>query len=207
MKINVGLIGFGTVGTGVVRVLNENGPIIKDKLGCEIFLKRIADLDLSRDRGVKIEEGVLTKNADDIINDPEISIVIELIGGTTAAKDLIMRAFESGKHVVTANKALLSIHGKEISIHGKEIFESAAARELAIGFEASVGGGIPIIKALREGLLANRVESIYGIINGTANYILTKMTSEGRKFEDVLAMAQEKKRVMPNRTQPMTWRG
>jgi homoserine dehydrogenase len=193
MKINVGLIGFGTVGTGVVRVLQENGPIIRDKLGCEVFLKRIADLDLSRDRGVKVKKGVLTENADEIINDPEISIVIELIGGTTAAKDLIMRALESGKHVVTANKALLSTHGKEV-------FQSAAAKELTIGFEASVGGGIPIIKALREGLSANRVESIYGIINGTANYILTKMTSEGRRFEDVLARAQKKGYAEPDPT-------
>jgi homoserine dehydrogenase len=185
MKINVGLIGFGTVGTGVVRVLKENASVIRDKLGCDVFLKRIADTDLIRDRGVKVEEGVLTENADDVINDPDISIVVELIGGTTAAKDLIMRALNGGKHVVTANKALLSTHGKEI-------FQTAEQKGLAIGFEASVGGGIPIIKALREGLSANRVDSIYGIINGTANYILTKMTSEGRKFEDVLAQAQKK---------------
>ncbi len=185
MAINVGLIGFGTVGTGVVRVLKENASVIRDKLGCEVSLKRIADLDTKTDRGVKVEKGVLTENADDVINDPDIAIVIELIGGTTVAKDIILKAFEKGKHVVTANKALLSTHGAEI-------FQAASSKSLAIGFEASVGGGIPILKALREGLSANRIESIYGIINGTANYILTKMESEGRKFEEVLASAQEK---------------
>jgi homoserine dehydrogenase len=185
MAINVGLIGFGTVGTGVVRILKENASAIRDKLGCEVSLKRIADLDIKTDRGVKVEKGILTEKADDVINDPDISIVIELIGGTTVAKDFILSSFKKGKHVVTANKALLSTHGPEI-------FQAAVDKSLAIGFEASVGGGIPIIKALREGLSANRIESIYGIINGTANYILTKMESEGRKFEEVLAIAQEK---------------
>jgi homoserine dehydrogenase len=185
MAINVGLIGFGTVGTGVVRILKENASVIRDKLGCEVSLKRIADLDTKTDRGVRVEKGILTENADDVINDPDIAIVIELIGGTTVAKDIILKALEKGKHVVTANKALLSTHGSEI-------FQAASSKSLAIGFEASVGGGIPILKALREGLSANRIESIYGIINGTANYILTKMESEGRKFEEVLASAQEK---------------
>ena len=184
-RINVGLIGFGTVGTGVVRVLKENASIIKDKLGCELVLKRIADRDTTRDRGVKLEEGVLTTDAMEVINDPEISIVIELVGGTGIAKDFIMEAVGRGKHVVTANKALLSTHGREI-------FKKASEKGVDIGFEASVGGGIPVIKALREGLAANRIESIYGIINGTANYILSKMTNEGGKFEDVLRRAQEK---------------
>jgi homoserine dehydrogenase len=185
MGINVGLIGFGTVGTGVVKVLMDNPSVIRDKLGCDVTLKRIADLDTKRDRGVKIEKGVLTGNADDILNDPEISVVIELIGGTTVAKDIILKALKGGKHVVTANKALLSTHGKEI-------FRAAEAKGLSIGFEASVGGGIPIIKALREGLSPNRIDSIYGIINGTANYILTEMETEGGKFEEVLKSAQEK---------------
>ncbi|MBI4950277.1 MAG: homoserine dehydrogenase [Deltaproteobacteria bacterium] len=184
-KIYAGLIGFGTVGTGVVKVLKENAALIKDRLGCELVLKRVADKDVSRDRGVKLDDGVLTSDAMDIINDPEISIVIELVGGTGIAKTFIMEALSAGKHVVTANKALLSTHGKEI-------FQKAAEKKLDIGFEASVGGGIPVIKALREGLAANRIESIYGIINGTANYILSKMTNEGGKFEDVLRRAQEK---------------
>lgn len=184
-RINVGLIGFGTVGTGVVRVLKENAEVIKDKLGCELVLKRIADKDTARDRGVKVEDGVLTTDAMDVINDPEIAIVVELVGGTGIAKTFIMEALERGKHVVTANKALLSTHGKEI-------FKKASEKGVDVYFEASVGGGIPVIKALREGLAANRIESLYGIINGTANYILSKMTNDGGKFEDVLRRAQEK---------------
>ena len=184
-KINVGLIGLGTVGTGVAKVLKENSAVIRERLGAEVVLKRVADKDLTKDRGIKFDEGVLSSDAKDVLNDPEISIVIELVGGTGIAKNFILDALERGKHVVTANKALLSTHGKEI-------FEKAAQKGLDIGFEASVGGGIPIIKALREGLAANRIESIYGIINGTANYILSKMTNEGGKFEDVLRRAQEK---------------
>lgn len=184
-RINVGLIGFGTVGTGVVKVLKENAALIKDKLGCELHLKRIADKDITRDRGVKLDDGVLTTDARELINDPEIKIIIELVGGTGIAKEFIMEALDKGKHVVTANKALLSTHGKEI-------FAKATQKGLDIGFEASVGGGIPVIKALREGLAANKIDSIYGIINGTANYILSKMTNEGGKFEDVLRRAQEK---------------
>ncbi|MBI5560590.1 MAG: homoserine dehydrogenase [Deltaproteobacteria bacterium] len=184
-KIKVGLIGFGTVGTGVVRVLRENSSVIKDKLGCEVVLKRIADRDIIRKRETDVPGDILTTDVDSIINDPEIAIVIELIGGLEAAGDIIVKALKKGKHVVTANKALLSTRGKELfSLAGKEGCD--------VGFEASVGGGIPIIKALREGLAANRVESIYGIINGTANYILSKMTNEGGKFETVLKEAQKK---------------
>ncbi|MEE9614768.1 MAG: homoserine dehydrogenase [Thermodesulfobacteriota bacterium] len=184
-KINVGLIGFGTVGTGVVKILKDNAGVLRDKLGCEVILKKVADRDTKRDRGVELEKGVLVSDASEILNDPEISIVIELIGGTTAAKDITLEALKKGKHVATANKALLSTHAREI-------FEAAAKGGLNIGFEASVAGGIPIIKALREGLAANRIESMYGIINGTANYILTKMSKEGGKFEGVLAQAQKK---------------
>lgn len=184
-KINVGLIGFGTVGTGVVRVVKENAGIIRDKLGAELVIKKVADKDLTRDRGIKLDEGVLTPDAREIINDPEIPVVIELVGGTGIARDFIMEALSAGKHVVTANKALLSTHGREI-------FRKAGEAGLEVGFEASVGGGIPIIKALREGLVANKIDSIYGIINGTSNYILSKMTNEGGKFEDVLRRAQEK---------------
>ena len=184
-KINVGLIGFGTVGTGAVKIINDNAALLKERLGAELVLKRVADTDIVRDRGVKLEEGVLTKDAYDIINDPEIAVVIELVGGTGVAKKFIMEALEKGKHIVTANKALLSTHGAEI-------FKKASEKNCDVYFEASVGGGIPVIKALREGLCANRIESIYGIINGTANFILSKMTNDGGKFDDVLKKAQEK---------------
>ncbi|MBI3752487.1 MAG: homoserine dehydrogenase, partial [Deltaproteobacteria bacterium] len=184
-KLNIGLIGFGTVGTGVVKVLKENAKVIQERLGAEIVLKKIADKDTTRDRGVDVEKSVLTTDANDIINDPSISIVIELAGGIEPAKTFILKALNNKKHVVTANKALLSQHGKEI-------FKTASQNGVDIGFEASVGGGIPIIKALKEGLVANKINSIYGIINGTANYILSKMTNEGGKFEDVLKKAQEK---------------
>lgn len=184
-KINIGLIGFGTVGTGVVKVLKENAKTIQERLGAEIILKRIADKDTTRDRGVEVDKSVLITDANEIINDPSISIVIELVGGIEPAKTFILKALNNKKHVVTANKALLSQHGEEI-------FKTASANNVDIGFEASVGGGIPIIKALKEGLVANKINSIYGIINGTANYILSKMTNEGGKFEDVLKKAQEK---------------
>ncbi|MDP2682858.1 MAG: homoserine dehydrogenase [Deltaproteobacteria bacterium] len=184
-KINIGLIGFGTVGTGLVKVLKENAKVIQERLGAEIVLKKIADKDITRDRGVEIDKSIITTDANDIINDPSINIVIELVGGIEPAKTFILKALNNKKHVVTANKALLSQHGEEI-------FKTAAKNNVDIGFEASVGGGIPIIKALKEGLVANKINSIYGIINGTANYILSKMTNEGGKFEDVLKKAQEK---------------
>jgi homoserine dehydrogenase len=184
-KINVGLIGFGTVGTGVAKVLMNNADVIKKRLGSELVLKRVADKDVTRDRGIKLPGGVLTSDANDVLNDPEISIVIELVGGTTIAKDFILKALANNKHVVTANKALLSAHGREI-------FNAAKSKKLQVGFEASVAGGIPVLKALKEGLSANRIDSIYGIINGTANYILDRMTNEGASFEDVLKDAQAK---------------
>ena len=184
-KINIGLIGFGTVGTGVVKVLKENAKTIQERLGAELVLKKIADKDIVRDRGIEVDKSMLTTDANEILNDHSISIIIELVGGIEPAKTYILKALNHKKHVVTANKALLSQHGEEI-------FKAAAKNNVDIGFEASVGGGIPIIKALKEGLVANRINSIYGIINGTANYILSKMTNEGGRFEDVLKKAQEK---------------
>ncbi len=184
-KIYAGLIGFGTIGAGVARVLTENTQIIKERLGVELVLKRIADLDITSDRGVEIDKDILTTNAADIIDDPQISIVIELVGGYEPAKSFILSAIKKGKHVVTANKALLSSHGKEI-------FESACKNNIDVAFEASVGGGIPIIKSIKESLCANRIESLYGIINGTANYILSKMTNEGDEYDSALKTAQSK---------------
>ena len=182
-KIGVGIIGFGTVGTGVAKVLLGQGDLLQRRLGAELELVGIADLDLKRDRGVRIPKKILTKDARRLIEDPRIQIVVELIGGIHPAKEFILSAMAKGKHVVTANKALLATHGEEI-------FETAHRSRVDIGFEGSVGGGIPIIRVLREGLSANDIESIYGIINGTSNYILTKMTEEGREFSDVLAEAK-----------------
>jgi homoserine dehydrogenase len=182
--INVGIIGFGTVGTGTARILLENRALLKERTGIDINLRRIADIDTKRDRGIKLPKGVLINNADNLINDPEIHIVIELVGGTTIAKEFILKAIRAGKHVVTANKALLATHGKEI-------FSAAEKAGVEVGFEASVAGGIPIIKVVREGLVANRIKAVYGIINGTTNYILTKMTEEKAEFSDVLKEAQK----------------
>jgi homoserine dehydrogenase len=181
--INVGLIGAGTVGSGVIKVLNDNRGIIEERLGARIEIKRIADIDPERKRPVEIPRPLFTTNAWEIIEDRSISIVIELIGGTTVAKDLILAAMRKRKHVVTANKALLALHGREI-------FEVASEQDVELGFEASVAGGIPIIRAIREGYVANRILSIFGIINGTSNYILSKMSEEGREFNEVLKQAQ-----------------
>ena len=182
-KISVGLIGLGTVGTGTFRILQENAELIRNRVGVPIEVTKIAVRDAKRDRGIAIPSGMLTKNPAEIIDDPNIDIVAELIGGYEPAKELILAAIARGKHVVTANKALLAAHGAEID-------EAARRAGVSIGFEASVGGGIPVIKALKEALAANRILSIYGIINGTSNYILTKMTDEERSFADVLAEAQ-----------------
>ena len=183
--INVGLIGFGTIGSGVVKLLDENRKVIGERVGADVVLKTIADKDITRKRAVEVDPSRLTRDGSDIINDPDISIVIELIGGVDAAKSIILQAVDKGKSVVTANKAMLSICGSEI-------FERVAAKGVDIGFEASVGGGIPVIQAMREGLAGNKIESIYGIINGTANYILSTMTHEGRPFDEILKEAQEK---------------
>lgn len=182
-KISVGIIGFGTVGTGAVKILLENNDILKERLGFEINLSKIADLDIERDRGIRLPKGILTTNVDDILKNREIDIVVELIGGIRPAKDFIMKAINNHKHVVTANKALLATEGYEI-------FTAAYKKGVEIGFEASVAGGIPIIKVIREGLVANRIKAVYGIINGTSNYILTKMTEENIEFSIALKEAQ-----------------
>lgn len=183
MGVGVGLIGFGTVGTGVVRLLKENQQILKERLGTSLTLKRIADLDLERDRGVVVPREILTKDALKVIEDPEVEVVVELIGGIEPARTYILRALELGKPVVTANKALLALHGREI-------FQKARQKGVTIGFEASVGGGIPVIKVLKEALVANRIKAIFGILNGTSNYILSKMTEEGMDYESALREAQ-----------------
>ena len=183
--IKVGLIGFGTVGSGVAKILQKNSRLIEKRLGARLILKRVADVDLKTDRGVKLKPGVLTRRAEDVIKDPEIDIVMELMGGVEPAKTFILNAIGNKKHIVTANKALLALHGEEI-------FREAHRYGVDVNFEATVGGGIPLIRSIKEGLVANRIHSIFGILNGTSNYILSKMTDEGRNFKEVLKEAQEK---------------
>ncbi len=180
--VKVGLIGFGTVGTGVVKILKDNADIIARRVGKKVVLDKIADLDITTDRGVTVPDEILTTNANDILNDHQIDIVVELIGGHEPAKRFILQALSSKKGVVTANKALLADHGEEV-------FEAAFKAQADLGFEASVGGGIPIIRSLTEGLAGNHLTSIMGIMNGTSNYILTRMTQEGRDFSDILEEA------------------
>ncbi len=183
-QIQVGLIGFGTVGSGLAQTLLEQKKRLQRRTGAEIILRQVADTS-GRPLPEQFSGVKLTRDATDIFTNPDIDIVVELIGGMEPARTFLLEAIKHGKHVVTANKALLSIHGKEI-------FEAAVASNVEVGFEASVGGGIPVIKSLKEGLVANRIEAIIGIMNGTANYILTKMTDEQLAFDDVLKDAQEK---------------
>ncbi|NLN00726.1 MAG: homoserine dehydrogenase [Lentisphaerae bacterium] len=182
-QIGVGLLGFGTVGAGVVDGLQRNRALLSDRLGVDIVMRRIADLDITTSRGVTVAPGVLTTDSQAVIADPGVDIVVELIGGTGAARKLMMAALEAGKPVVTANKKLLAEHGEEI-------FALAHKRNVDIYFGASVGGGIPIVRVLREGLVGNAVVRIHGILNGTCNYILTRMEREGLPFDEVLAEAQ-----------------
>ncbi|HOP35824.1 MAG TPA: homoserine dehydrogenase [Syntrophales bacterium] len=183
-KICVGLLGLGTVGMGVVKLLRENGDLIKKRLGAELVIKRIADIEPDRPRPVTVPPGIMTTDAGEVIGDPDIAIVLELIGGFEPARTFILEALGKKKHVITANKALLATYGDEI-------FRAAVENGVDIGFEASVGGTIPIIKTLRESLVGNRIRSIFGIMNGTSNYILTKMTDEDLPFEEALRTAQE----------------
>jgi homoserine dehydrogenase len=182
--INVGLIGFGTIGAGVAKVLLENREIIESRLGTTLKLAKIADLDITSDRGVTIPEGILTTDVNEILGNPEIDIVIELIGGYEPARTFVLKALAAKQSVVTANKALLAKYGNEL-------FRTARENGVDFYYEASVGGGIPIIKVMREALAGNRINSVCGILNGTCNYILTRMGSEGADFAEVLREAQK----------------
>jgi len=184
MQIGVGILGFGTVGAGVAEGLLKHRDVMRERLGVDIVLKRIADLDITTDRGVAVPEGTLTTDAESVIADPEVKIVVETIGGTGIARKFVMDALNAGKAVVTANKKLLAEHGVEI-------FDAAAKNGVDIYFGASVGGGIPIIRVLREGLAGNEINTIHGILNGTCNYILTRMENEGLPFDVVLKDAQK----------------
>ncbi|NLC81091.1 MAG: homoserine dehydrogenase [Lentisphaerae bacterium] len=183
-KIGVGILGFGTVGAGVADGLLRNRKVMAERLGVEVVLRRVADIDIETDRGIGLDPSLLTTDAMAVINDPAVNIVVELIGGTGAAKKFVLAALGAGKAVVTANKKLLAECGDEI-------FGAAERNGVDIYFGASVGGGIPIIRVLREGLAGNEIKSIHGILNGTCNYILTCMEQEGVTFGEALAAAQK----------------
>jgi homoserine dehydrogenase len=182
--INIGLLGIGTVGSGTFAVLKRNQEEIARRAGREIVIKIIADRDIEKARRIVGDGTLITSDANEVVTHPDVDIVVELIGGYTTAKELTLKAIENGKHVVTANKAMLASHGTEI-------FAAAEKQGVMVAFEAAVAGGIPIIKALREGLTANRIEWIAGIINGTGNFILSEMRSKGLSFDTVLEQAKE----------------
>jgi homoserine dehydrogenase len=184
-SIKVGMIGFGTIGCGVVKILQDNQNIIKDRLGASVEVIKIADLDITTDRGVKVDPGLLTTDVNEVLDHPEVDIVVELMGGYEPARTFILKAINNKKHVVTANKALLAMHGDEV-------FAAAEKNNVGVGFEASVGGAIPIIRSIKEAFVANRIQAIEGIMNGTANYILSKMSDGDHDFDTVLKEAQDK---------------
>ena len=183
-EINIGLLGYGTVGTGVAKLLIENKEILTARVGAHLNLKWIADIDTETERGIRLPDGILIKDAHKVVSDTEIDIVIEMIGGEGIAKDLIVKTIENGKHIVTANKALLAGHGNVL-------FAAAAKKGVDLAFEASVGGCMPTIKSMRESLVANHINAMTGILNGTCNYILSKIADEGITFQEALAEAQK----------------
>lgn len=182
-EVKIGLIGWGTVGSGVSRLLLERSDLLRSRTDIQLKLSKIASRNIRRPRGIEVDPSILTTDVDEILEDDQIDIVIELVGGLEPARSFILKAIENGKHVVTANKALLAQYGPEI-------FKAAHEKRISLGFEASVAGGIPIIKALREGLVANQVQALYGIINGTSNYILTQMSTSAMDFSEALKNAQ-----------------
>jgi homoserine dehydrogenase len=181
-EISIGLLGIGTVGTGVLKLLSHNADRIEDRLGARVRVGRIACADIGKPRAEEVDRALLTERIDEVIDDPDIDVVVELMGGSDVTLEHLLRAIAAGKHIVTANKALLAEHGEQL-------MSAAAEREVDVFFEASVGGGIPILRAVREALASDRIDSLYGIINGTTNYILTRMSDEGLDFETVLAEA------------------
>jgi homoserine dehydrogenase len=181
--ISIGLLGCGTVGLGVAKLLLANRSLIQSRLGADLYLKNVADIDTATDRGIAFDEGVFINDAFAVVKDPDIDIVVEMIGGQGIAKELILEAMENGKHVVTANKALMAAQGNML-------VEKAREANVDLAYEASVGGCMPIIKSLRESLVGNHIRSMTGILNGTCNYILSRITDEGSEFAKVLAEAQ-----------------
>jgi homoserine dehydrogenase len=183
-EVRVALIGWGTIGSGLIKLLADRGPEIDARLGAPLRLVKVADIDLKRRREVQVARQLLTDRTGELLKDPDIDIVVELMGGLEPARSFVLAAIASGKSIVTANKALLAHHGREI-------LTAAEAKQVGCAFEASVGGGIPIIRTLREGLSADRHSAVFGIVNGTSNYILSTMAAEGRSFDDVLVAAQK----------------
>ena len=182
-QVNLGLIGLGTVGTGVYQAIQQNGALMACRLGLRFHVAKVAVRDLKKARSTAVPPSLITTDWAAIVHDPKIDLVLEMMGGTTIAKSVVLSALRRGKPVLTANKALLSAHGEEL-------FEAAVKYKTNLYYEASVAGGIPIIKVLREGLIGNRITRIYGIVNGTCNYILTRMKLEQAEFPNVLADAQ-----------------
>ncbi|MCC6997899.1 MAG: homoserine dehydrogenase [Deltaproteobacteria bacterium] len=182
--IGLGLLGLGNVGAGVVKLLADNAAAIEARLGARVEVRRIAVQQAEKRRLVEVDKKLVTTRARDVIDDPSVDVVIELIGGTEPAREYVLGAIAKGKHVVTANKALLAYHGDEL-------LAACAENNVEIYYEASVGGGIPLIRALREGLASDRIDEVIGIVNGTSNFILTQMTEQGRDFNEVLAEAQK----------------
>lgn len=182
--VNIGLIGGGTVGGGVFKALRRNGGLMASRLGVRLRVTRVAVSKLRKRRAVKFPSGMLTRDWESVVADPKIDLVAELVGGTSVARQVALGALRAGKPVVTANKALLAFHGEQL-------FRTARKHGANLYYEASVAGGIPIIKILREGLVGNRITRLYGILNGTCNYILSRMVSEGAEFSDMLVEAQQ----------------
>src|SRR5215470_4095692 len=182
-QVNLGMIGGGTVGSGVYHALQLNGGLIASRIGVKVKIVKVAVKAFDEPRPYPIPESLMTTNWQEVVNDPQVDIIAELVGGTTLARTIILTALKLGKPVITANKALLSAHGEEL-------FAAAQQYHTNLYYEASVCGGIPIIKSLREGFVGNRINQLYGIVNGTCNYILTRMKLEGAEFEDVLKDAQ-----------------
>ncbi|MDD5173528.1 MAG: homoserine dehydrogenase [Candidatus Omnitrophica bacterium] len=190
-KINIGLIGFGKIGSGVVKALRSKRLFLKEKSGVDLNLVRICDKDIKTKRSVAVSNSILTTSLGKVLYDPKIDIVVELMGGIRPAKDIILEALRNGKHVVTANKALLAEAGNEV-------FALANKLSLNVAFEASVGGGIPIIKSLKESFIANKFDLVYGIVNGTSNFILSRMAEGPISFKDALRIAQDKGYAEPD---------
>jgi len=183
--VKIGLVGFGTVGSGVAKILLEDSNYIKARTGIKLELAKVVDVDTKKERPVKLPAGILTSDINSILNDKDIQIGIELVGGTKIAKDIQLKLLAAGKDVITANKALLAEHGNEL-------YTAAHKADKCIAFEASCAGGIPIISAIRTGLAANKIKAIYGIVNGTCNYILSNMTKKNESFKAALKQAQDK---------------